>query len=46
VVRVIGGGFGDVVDLVLAVGVGELLGARVLNLWEDEGGEGGGLGGG
>lgn len=46
VVRVVGGCFGDVVDVVGAVGVGELLGGGVLNFGEDEGGEGGGLGGG
>ena len=32
-------GFGDIVDVVVAVGVGELLGRGVVNLGEDEGGE-------
>ena len=40
------GGLGDVVDVVVAVGVGELLRGVVADLGEDEGGEGGGLGGG
>lgn len=34
------GRFGDIVDLVLAVSVGELLRVCVLDLGEDEGGEG------
>lgn len=45
-VRVVGGRLGDVVDLVLAVGVGELLRGGVLDLGEDKGGERGGLRGG
>lgn len=32
--------FGDIVDLVLAVGVGEFLRVCVLDLGQDEGGEG------
>ncbi len=40
------GGVGDVVDVVLVVGVGELLGLVVGDFGEDEGGEAGGLGGG
>ncbi|KAI6747770.1 hypothetical protein HG531_008312 [Fusarium graminearum] len=39
VVSVLGGRLGDVVDLVLAVGVGKLLGVRVFDFREDEGGE-------
>lgn len=39
----IGKGLGDVVDLVLTVGVGELLRGRVLDLGQDERCEGGGL---
>ena len=42
----LGGGGGDVVDEVGAVGVGELLGLGVRDFGQDEGGEGGGLGGG
>lgn len=34
------GRLGDIVDLVLAVGVGEFLGGGVFDLGEDEGGEG------
>jgi hypothetical protein len=34
------------VDVVAAVGVGELLGGGVVDFGEDEGGEGGGLRGG
>jgi len=45
-VRVFGGRVGDVVDVVLVVGVGEFLGFGVVDLGEDEGGEGGGLRGG
>lgn len=33
------GGVGDVVDVVCAVGVGEFLGRRVVNLWQNERGE-------
>jgi len=43
---VLGGGGGDVVDEVGAVGVGELLGLGVRDFGQDQGGEGGGLGGG
>lgn len=43
---VLGGGGGDVVDEVGAVGVGELLGLGVRDFGQDEGGEGGGLRGG
>jgi len=43
---VVRGGVGDVVDVVLVVGVGELLGLVVGDFGEDEGGEAGGLGGG
>jgi len=39
-----GRGFGDVVDVVGAVGVGELLGRRVVDFGEDQGGERRGLG--
>ena len=42
----VGGSVGDVVDEVLVVGVGQLLRLGVVDLGEDEGGEGGGLGGG
>ena len=45
-VWVIGGSICDVVDDVLIVGVGLLLGFGVGVFGEDEGGEGGGLGGG
>lgn len=45
-VRVLGGRVGDVVDVVLVVGVGELLGFGVVDFGEDEGGEGGGVRGG
>lgn len=41
-----GGRLGDVVDVVVAVRVGELLWRVVGDLGKDEGGEGGGLGGG
>lgn len=43
---VVAGGLGDVVDVVVAVGVGQLLRGGVVNLGEDERGEGGGLAGG
>jgi hypothetical protein len=43
---VLGGGGGDVVDEVGAVGVGKLLGLGVRDFGQDEGGEGGGLRGG
>lgn len=43
VLWVVGGRFGDVVDVVRAVGVGQLLGGVVLDLGKDDGGEGGGL---
>lgn len=36
----LGGGLGDIVYLVLAMGVGELLWRGVLDLGEDEGSEG------
>lgn len=39
----LGGRFGDVVDVVVAVGVGEFLRGFVCNFGEDEGSEGGGL---
>ncbi|ROW09700.1 hypothetical protein VMCG_02453 [Cytospora schulzeri] len=42
----LGRGLGDVVDVVVAVGVGELLGRVVLYFGEDERGQGGRLGGG
>jgi len=35
-----GSGVGDVVDVVCAVGVGQLLGGRVINLWENQRGQG------
>lgn len=44
--RVLRGGLGDVVDVVRAVRVGELLRGAVVDLGEDEGGEGRGLRGG
>jgi len=34
-----GSGVGDVVDVVCAVGVGQLLGGRVINLWENQRGQ-------
>ena len=34
-----GSGVGDVVDVVCAMGVGQLLGGRVINLWEDQRGQ-------
>lgn len=40
------GCLGDVVDVVVAVGVGEFLRCVVGDLGEDQGGKGGGLGGG
>jgi len=40
---VVGRRIGDVMDEVLVVGVGKLLGCSVINLRKDEGGEGGGL---
>lgn len=40
---VFGGRGGDVVDVVIVVRVGKLLGRRVADLGQDEGGEGGGL---
>lgn len=40
---VLGGRLGDVVDVVVPVGVGELLGRVVLDLGQDQRGEGGGL---
>jgi hypothetical protein len=43
---VLRGGFGDVVDVVGAVRVGEFFGFGVGDLGENEGGEGGGLAGG
>ena len=42
----VGGSVGNIVDVVLVVGVGQLLGFVVVYLWEDERGEGGCLGGG
>lgn len=42
----LGGRLGDVVDVVVTVGVGELLGGVVLDLGQDQRGEGGGLRGG
>lgn len=42
----LGGALGDIVDVVVAVGVGEFLRGVVANLGEDEGSERGGLGGG
>lgn len=45
-VIVLGGRFGNVVDVVVAVGVRELLRGLVCDFGENEGGEGGGLRGG
>lgn len=45
-IGVFGGGAGDVMDVIGAVGVGEFLGRGVVDFGEDEGGEGGRVGAG